>query len=264
LNGAPGSNGKDGAPGLNGAPGSSGNKGDKGDPGSNGRGHRVDRVVSTTCPNGGFTLLFYDIAADGTSTLVDTKDICHGNPGTNGTNGNKGDNGKDGAPGLNGTPGSNGRDGAPGLNGAPGFNGPQGPKGDQGPPGYAYGWHKRFNSAAITGTSTTVLSQVGTGTAAYLIDAKMGAPFANNAKTVTCTLVAVENGVSTTLDSSDTLLLGNSQTTVKHDVSLAGVYTATGGPSANVTFNLNCSTGGDARTLSNGRMNIVGVNSLTQ
>ena len=181
-----------------------------------------------------------------------------GNNGTNGTNGNNGDKGD------KGDPGSNGNNGAPGLTGAPGFNGPQGPKGDQGPPGYAYGWHKRFNSAAITGTSTTVLSQVGTGTAAYLIDAKMGAPFANNAKTVTCTLVAVENGVSITLDSSDTLLLGNSQTTVKHDVSLAGVYTATGGPSANVTFNLNCSTGGDARTLSNGRMNIVGVNSLTQ
>ena len=76
--------------------------------------------------------------------------------------------------------------------------------------------------------------------------------------------MAVENSVTITLDSSDTLLLGTTQNMVKHDVSLAGVYNATGGASSNVTFNMNCVTGGDSRNLTNGRMNIVGVNSLTQ
>jgi hypothetical protein len=215
--GDPGASGKDGINGTNGKDGVSGTNGKdgiNGNNGKNGRGHRVDRVASTTCPNGGYTLLFYDIDENGLATLVDTKDICHGN---NGANGNKGDKGD---------PGSNGRDGAPGLNGGQGPKGDQGnggPQGPQGPPGYAYGWHKRFNSASISGTTSVVLSQVATGTPAYLIDAKLGAPFGNNAKTITCTLVAVENGVSTTLDSSDTLLLGNTQNTVKHDVSLAGV-----------------------------------------
>ena len=42
------------------------------------------------------------------------------------------------------------------------------------------------------------------------------------------------------------------------------VFTAAGGPSSAVTINVNCTTGGDTRTLSHGRMNIVGVDALVQ
>jgi hypothetical protein len=67
--------------------------------------------------------------------------------------------------------------------------------------------------------------------------------------------------VTTIIDSSDALLIGNTQTTAKGGISLAGVYTASSS-SANVTISVTCATGGDTRTLTNGRLNIVGANSL--
>jgi hypothetical protein len=96
-----------------------------------------------------------------------------------------------------------------------------------------------------------------------MVDAKLNAPFANGQKEVSCALVAVEGGVSTELDRVDTLLLGNQQTTARGGISLAGVYTSKGA-TASVTFNVNCWTGGDARIITNGRLNIVGVDSLVQ
>ena len=252
-----GTNGKDGAPGQNGtngkdgAPGQNGSNGKDGAPGLNGKGHHVvvtKLLPGSICPTGGNQQDFYTIAPDGTMTLVDTEYLCHGSNGAQGPQGNQG---------------ANGRDGAPGLNGFNGGQGPQGPQGQQGPPGVAKGWHKKFDSSAITSTSTIVLSQVVTGTPAYLIDAKINSPFANNAKSVACTLTAVDNGVTTIIDSSDALLIGNTQTTAKGGISLAGVYNASSS-SASVTFNVSCATGGDTRTLTNGRMNIVGANSVAQ
>ena len=239
-NGLSGNNGKDGAPGLNGT------NGKDGAPGQNGKGHRVvvtKLLPGSTCPAGGHQQDFYTIAADGTSTLFDTEIVCHGNNGQQGPQGNQGANGRDGAPGLNG------------------FNGPQGPQGPQGPAGVAKGWYKKFDSSAITSASGNVLTQTVTGTPAYLIDAKVNSPFGNNAKSVACTLTALDSGVTTSIDTSDALLIGNTQTTAKGGISLAGVYTASSS-SASVTISVSCATGGDTRTLTNGRMNIVGANSV--
>ena len=251
-NGLSGNNGKDGAPGLNGtngkdgAPGQNGTSGKDGAPGQNGKGHRVvvtKLLPGSVCPAGGHQQDFYVIAADGTSTLFDTEIVCHGNNGQQGPQGNQGSNGRDGAPGLNG------------------FNGPQGPQGPQGPAGVAKGWYKKFDSSAITSASGNVLTQTVTGTPAYLIDAKVNSPFGNNAKSVACTLTALDSGVTTSIDTSDALLIGNTQTTAKGGISLAGVYTASSS-SASVTISVSCATGGDTRTLTNGRMNIVGANSV--
>ena len=236
-NGLSGNNGKDGAPGQNGTSGKDGAQG------QNGKGHRVvvtKLAPGSTCPAGGHQQDFYLIAADGTSTLFDTEIVCHGNNGQQGPQGNQGSNGRDGAPGLNG------------------FNGPQGP---QGPAGVAKGWYKKFDSSAITSASGNVLTQTVTGTPAYLIDAKVNSPFGNNAKSVACTLTALDSGITTSIDTSDALLIGNTQTTAKGGISLAGVYTASSA-SASVTISVSCATGGDTRTLTNGRMNIVGANSV--
>jgi hypothetical protein len=108
------------------------------------------------------------------------------------------------------------------------------------------------------------LSQVVSGAAGYVIDAKINAPFANGAKSVICTLTAVENGASTILDSSEELVLGNPNTTAKGGISLAGVYSALGGSASSVTINVSCQTGGDTRTLANGRLNIVGSDTIIQ
>jgi len=241
--GPQGPNGLSGNDGKDGAPGQSGANGKDGVPGQNGKGHRVvitKLLPGSACPSGGNQQDFYTIAADGTSTLFDTEIICHGNNGQQSPQGNQGSNGRDGAPGLNG------------------FNGPQGP---QGPAGVANGWYEKFDTSAITSTCGNVLTQTVTGTPAYLVDAKVNSPFANNAKSVACSLTALDNGVTTVIDTSDALLIGNTQTTAKGGISLAGVYTASSS-SASVTISVSCSTGGDTRTLTNGRMNIVGANSV--
>ena len=250
VKGDKGDPGPQGANGLNGNDGKNGSNGSNGKDGQNGLGHRVVNTQLLPgqggCANGGVELDFYNIASDGTATLSDTKIVCHGN---NGSNGNNGANGKDGAP------GQNGRDGAPGLNGG------QGPQGPQGPAGVAKGYYKKFDSTNITSTNSSVLSQVVTGSPAYLIDAKVNSPFANNAKSVSCSLTALDNGVLTTVDTSDALLIGNTQVTAKGGISLAGVYSASSS-TASVTISVSCTTGGDTRTLTNGRLNIVGANSL--
>jgi len=132
------------------------------------------------------------------------------------------------------------------------LNGGQGPQGPQGPAGVAKGYYKKFDSTNITSTNTTVLSQVVTGSPVYLIDAKVNS---------SCSLNALDNGVLTTVDTSDALLIGNTQVTAKGGISLAGVYSASSS-SASVTISVSCTTGGDTRTLTNGRLNIVGANSL--
>jgi hypothetical protein len=176
--------------------------------------------------------------------------VCHGKDGAPG---------KDGQSGASGPKGDTGRDGAPGGTGP---QGPQGPNGKDGAPAKAFGWHKKFASASIAGTPTTVLSQVVTGTNAYMVDAKLNAPFAINQTQITCVLAAVEQGVSTEIDRLDTLLIGDTKSTARGGVGLAGVFTAAGGASASVTLNVSCATGGDTRTVSNGRMNIAGVDAL--
>jgi len=61
------------------------------------------------------------------------------------------------------------------------------------------------------------------------------------------------------------LLVGDSGgNSAKGGVSLEGVFTAAGGPSSVVTINVNCMTAGDTRTVSNGRMNVMGVDTLIQ
>ena len=123
------------------------------------------------------------------------------------------------------------------------------------------GWTQKFNSAGITATTTDVLSQHVTGAANYLISAKVNSPFANGAKQVSCTLIAVENDVQTALDSSETLLLGNSTTTAKGVIALNSQYTPVGGNAAEVDIILGCATGGDSRTLTKGSMNVFGSTS---
>ena len=139
-----------------------------------------------------------------------------------------------------------------------------GKDGKDGNPGKAYGWHKKFTSVPINSTSTAVLSQTVSGTNSYMVDAKLNAPFAKNQSQITCVLVAVENGVTGEIDRLDTLLLGDNSNVAKGGVALEGVFTAAGGPSSLVTINVNCTTGGDTRTVSNGRINIVGVDTLIQ
>ena len=91
----------------------------------------------------------------------------------------------------------------------------------------------------------------------------MNSPFGLNAKSVQCSLVAIEGGLSTVIDTSDALVPGgNSNSPAKGGISLAGVYNNLGGAAASVTINVSCSTGGDTRTLANGRLNVVGVDSL--
>ena len=97
-----------------------------------------------------------------------------------------------------------------------------------------------------------------------MVDAKLNASFAKDEKQITCVLVAVENNVSKEIDRLDTLLVGNGSAPSKGAVALTGVFTPARGPSSAVTINVNCTTGGDTRTLSHGRMNIVGVDTLVQ
>ena len=143
-------------------------------------------------------------------------------------------------------------------------HGKDGKDGKDGNPGKAYGWHKKFGAAPISSISSPVLSQVVSGTNSYMIDAKLNAPFAKGQSQITCVLVAVENGVTTEIDRLDTLLLGDNTNVAKGGVALEGVFTAAGGPSSVVTINVNCATGGDTRTVSNGRISVVGVDTLVQ
>jgi hypothetical protein len=101
-----------------------------------------------------------------------------------------------------------------------------------------------------------------TGTGAYMVNAKVGAPFGNNAKQVTCKLIAVENNSATTLDSSETLWIGNNTTTAKGVIALGGLYLPNGGAAAGVDIVMQCFTGGDSRTLTRGVLNVVGVNAV--
>jgi hypothetical protein len=110
--------------------------------------------------------------------------------------------------------------------------------------------------------TTDVLSQHVTGVTNYLIDAKVNAPFGNNAKQVTCTLTAVENGVATVIDSSDTLLIGSSTTTAKGVLSLNGRYVPTGGSAVGIDLIMGCATAGDTRILTKGAMNIYGAKAM--
>ena len=137
-----------------------------------------------------------------------------------------------------------------------GLTGPTGPAGLD---GMSPGWTKKFNSAAITGVVTDVLSEHVTGASNYLVNAKVNSPFANGAKQVQCNLIAVENNTQTVLDTSETLLLGNATTTAKGVIALGSQYTPVGGSSAEVDIILQCSTGGDSRTLTKGSMNIFGA-----
>jgi hypothetical protein len=101
-----------------------------------------------------------------------------------------------------------------------------------------------------------------TGSVAYVLNAKVNVPFGNNAKNVTCSLEAVETGTTTVIDRADHLLIGSNSQTAKGVISLSGVYSALGGRSASVTINVNCATGGDSRTISNGVLNAVGADSV--
>jgi hypothetical protein len=188
--------------------------------------------------------------------------VCHGKDGAPGANGPKGDKGDRGDNGLKGDKGDNGLKGDKGDNGLKGDKGDKGDKGQDGAPGKAYGWNKGFTSAAIGSTNTAVLSQVVSGTNSYMVDAKLNASFAKDEKQITCALVAVENNVTSEIDRLETQLVGNGNMAAKGAVALAGVFTAAGGRSSLVTIKVNCTTGGDTRTLSHGRMNVVGVDTL--
>ena len=227
--------------------------------------------------------------------------VCHGKDGAVGTNGQKGDKGDRGDKGDKGEKGDKGWHGRgsrkvivqPGALGYPSdckqgsallvytqhvdellnswVDDPLGSdnptvicNGKDGAPGKTYGWHKRFDSASITSASTAVLSQTVSGTNSYMLDAKLNAPFAKGQTQVTCTLAAVENGVTTQIDRLDTLLLGDPGNVAKGGIALEGVFTPAAGSSSQVTFTVNCATSGDTRTVSHGRVSIVGVDTLVQ
>jgi hypothetical protein len=233
--GEPGPTGPTGPTGPAGIPGQNGHDGVPGPPGSNG-------------PPG--------------------KDGIPGPPGSQGPPGLQGNPGNPGAPGKDGIPGPPGAQGPPGLQGIqgnPGKDGIAGPPGSQGPPGHngvGSGWTSMFNNTKIDGVMTDVLMRNVTGSAHYLVNGKVGSPFANNAKQVTCNLIAVESNVSTTIDNTETMLVGSPSTTAKGTIALGGVYTPTGGAAATVDIVMQCATGGDERQLTRGVLNIVGVNSL--
>jgi hypothetical protein len=180
-----------------------------------------------------------------------------------GHQGDKGDHGDKGVTGNQGGQGPKGDTGNQGGQGPKGDTGNQGGVGPRGPAGNAFGYHRKFTSSVIGGTSTTVLSQVVTGSNGYIVDAKLNIPFAGGQTQVSCALVAVQGGVSAELDRVDTLLLGSAKDIARGVISLNGVFTAAG-PASTVTFNVNCSTGGDSRSVTNGRMSVIGVNSLVQ
>jgi len=98
-----------------------------------------------------------------------------------------------------------------------------------------------------------------TGAQSYLINAKVNAPFAHGNKQVSCQLVAVENEVVTTIDASETLLIGDRQTTAKGVIALGGEYSPAGGGAVGVDIALQCATGGDERMLTKGSMNVFGA-----
>ncbi len=194
-----------------------------------------------------------------------------GAPGLDGNHGKDGNHGNDGAPGLDGNHGNHGNDGAPGNHGAPGLDGVHGNHGNDGAPGNpgapgadgrsSRGWNsKTCLTTSITSTATLLSSQIGTGQDSYSVTTKVRAPWATDQRAILCTLSAVESGVTTVVDSGDTLLIGSSFRTAKGTVELMGSYVPTGGSAANVTFNLSCSapdTGG--RAIEHCRMNIIGT-----
>ncbi len=202
---------------------------------------------------------------------LDGKDGTTGPPGPRGEQGppglqgNPGHDGVAGPPGAQGPPGLQGNPGHDGVAGPPGAQGPpgqQGPPGPRGPAGRSHGWVQTFQTASISGVPTTVFSRTVTGAAGYMVTAKVGAPFANNAKQVTCSLIAVENGTPSTLDSSEALWLGSTSTTVKGVIALSGVVQPAGGSEASVLVSMQCMTGGDTRMLTRGTLSIVGVDEL--
>ncbi|MFN2377263.1 MAG: hypothetical protein ABR538_12050 [Candidatus Binatia bacterium] len=152
--------------------------------------------------------------------------------------------------------------GPPGSQGPPGLTGATGAQGPAGASAKSQGWTKQFNSAAITSVTTDVLAQHVSGSAGYMVNAKVGAPFANGNKQVSCNLIAVENNVATTIDTSETLLLGSSTTTAKGVLALSGQYVPTGGATAGVDILLGCATGGDTRTLTRGSLSVIGADSV--
>ena len=270
-------------------------KGPQGNPGPGGHhGKGVRRLVipfdpadpayqASLCTQGAAFAYYSQTFDEGSQTYVDDPlsavaplnpaYVCHGKNGSNGHNGvghhvtvgDPGGNcGKAGGllltfsaidtdgnevltsqqPVCHGNSGSNGTDGAPGRNGV------------------AKGWIKNFGSAPITSTASNVLSQPVTGANGYVINAKLNAPFGNGAKSVTCNLVAVENGISSTIDSTDALLIGSNTVTAKGVIALGGVYKAVGGAAAGVSINVSCGTGGDTRTLTKGAVNVVATDTI--
>ncbi|HEY2774581.1 MAG TPA: hypothetical protein VGK20_11100 [Candidatus Binatia bacterium] len=247
-----------GPPGLNGNPGLNGKDGPQGPPGSDGPpGHD-----GQTGPPGATGPPGHD-GSQGPPGL-------QGNPGKDGIAGPPGSTGPPGQTGANGVPGSPGKDGVagpPGSQGPPGLMGPSGPlgppgqngkDGTNGVDGKAIGWTNTFNNAAISGTLTDVLVKTVTGATSYMVNAKVGTPFANNQKQVNCNLVAVENGAATSIDSSETMLLANATTTAKGVVALGGVFNAASA-SDSIDIVMQCQTGGDARQLTRGVLNVVAV-----
>lgn len=203
-----------------------------------------------------------------------------GNAGPPGSTGPRGLTGNAGPPGSTGPPGQTGAAGAAGLNGKDGIAGPPGAtgppgqtgaagsagaQGATGPPGQdgraTKGWTKQFNSAAITAVTTDVLAQHVSGSTAYMVNAKVNSPFANGNKQISCNLIAVENNVATTIDTSETLLLGSASTTAKGVVALNGQYSPTTA-TAEVDILLGCWTGGDSRTLTKGSLSVIGADSV--
>ncbi len=185
-----------------------------------------------------------------------------GAAGPPGHDGIPGPPGSPGPPGLQGNPGHDGVAGPPGAQGPPGLEGKQGPPGAQGPPGrdgVATAWAARIESAPISGVASRVLTLHVTGAESYVVNAKVNAPFARGNKVVVCRVSAVENAVVTVVDTSETLLLGDSTTTAKGVIALGGEYLASGGAAAAVDVLLECWTGGDSRTLTKGSMNVIGA-----
>jgi Collagen triple helix repeat (20 copies) len=143
--------------------------------------------------------------------------------GLQGATGAQGPTGPQGNPGNNGT---NGRDGAPGQNGKDGRS--------------SHAWGKSCENKFIGTTPVQLASKIDTGQDTYLVRATVKAPWANGQKQIACSLTAVDNGVTTVIDTGETLLLGSQQVIAKGTVVLEGVFTPPGGSADTVTFFLAC------------------------
>ncbi len=122
--------------------------GEKGDTGKDGVSTVFQILPTSSCANGGKTLLMAfdtnrNFKLDTKDSNIQSAEVCNGSDGVagsdgkDGANGSDGSNGSDGVAGTDGKDGSNGSDGAAGADGKDGVDGTNGSDGSNGSDGVA-------------------------------------------------------------------------------------------------------------------------------